>query len=347
MNGPQIVGFSEAINAVFSPQEFGTVLQRLDKKLTDFVPTDLPFPEQLQGLVAKANSQGWIAQLVVEVVNSRPNSQKIRDFFTTNPDWDPHRVQLFGHPSEALFVLGGKSFIGRSVLRSHLRAMEMDTDFKMLVVTSDRHRVGMTYSKELVDYFAARSPRTGAVYIDLDKDDYGPGKLAAELARAVGVTGNVPERGQQQAARWNQELVEWLIPAARNDNGNVWWIVLDGFNTRPPSEETRDFIQQLAQRIQSKLNFRLVLVNYTYELSLDVAGFLFREKVNAITKPELETFLAQVHQQKRGLAASPTEISAYVEGVYERLAQYQQKHPQLAQDQLLLNMAVVDVRRTI
>jgi hypothetical protein len=347
MNGPQMAEFSEAVNAVFNVQDFSAVLQKLDKKFTDFAPAALAFPKQVDEVVATASSKGWIAQLVVEVVNARPNSQKIKDFLAKNPDWDPSRSEPNEHPCDTLFLLGGKSLVGRDGLREYIKAMEVNTDFKVLLVTSDRRRVGKTYSKELIDYFAASTPGIGAVYIDLDKDDYGPGTLAAELAREVGIAGIAPDRGQQQAARWNQELVKWLIPRARNPNGIVWWIVLDGFSTRLPSEETRDFIQQLAQRVQSTLSFRLILVNYCYELSLDVSGFLFKEKVDSVTTDELKAFLTRLHQQKRKAAPSEQELSSYVKGVYDRLAKYKEQHPQLAQDQLLLNLAVVDVRRTI
>jgi len=347
VNGPQIAEFTTAVSEAFNYFEFEQLLLRMDKRLTNFVAAALPFPDQVAMLVGAANSAGWIGQLISEVKKARPNSQSIRNFLANNPDWDPAASPPEEHPCDALFLLGGKSFVGRDTFRGYLKAMERDNESKVLVITSDRRRVGKTYSRELVQYLAMRRNLATPVYLDLDEDTYDPGTLAKRLGARLKIPGNVPDRAQQQAARWNQDLIEWLIPETPREKEPVWWIVLDGFSTRIPSEETQDFIQQLTQRVQSRVNFRLILVNYTYPLPLGVGGFFFKDKVDPVTPAELQAFLSRVHRQKRGAPPSAQELLDYVNGVHERHVRYQQQNPQQGEDQLLLNLAVVDVGRII
>ncbi len=348
MTGQEIVEFSLAVKEAFQPHELKELLLGMNRRIVDYVVEQTTYPDQVTELVASANSQGWIGQFVAKVVKDRPNSQAIRDFLGRNPHFDPAINPAADHPCDTLFVFGGKCFIGRRDFRKFLKTMNTPTGKKVLLVTSDRRKVGKTYSQVLIT-FAMNHPASRVIPIDLDQDDYDPGKLAATIARLMGIAPeSMPPQGQQQATRWNQELVSWLVPVVPNPTETtVWWIVLDGFRLKMLSEAMQDFISQLAQRIQDTTRFRLILLNYTHRLPLAVEAFVFKEKVEPIAQSEVQTFLARVHERRHGTEPAEHVLAEYVSAVYERLARYTQDYPESAEDQLLLNMAVSEAAEII
>ena len=348
MTGPEIVEFSKAINLAYDYDELKKLLLTLDRRIQDYVPANAVFPTQVDELVGRADSQGWISQLVLAVLKDRPNKQSIKDFLSRRPYWDPAKHPPAAHPSYTLRVFGGFCFIGRSVLRSAVRKMEDPTDRKVLVITSTHRKVGKTYSKELVDFISQNTPLTEMAYVDLDSETYTPFKLAKKLAREMRLDPNpIPEETTEQAARANQELVSLLIRRWTNPP-KVWWIVLDGFRDQIPSEAIQDFIAQLAQRIQRTQEFRLVLVNYSYSLPLAVDGFSFKEELQPLTPAELETHFISVHRQKHNNNnPSPQQLADYLKGMKDVIAKLRQKYQGTVDDQTLINIAVMTVADTI
>jgi hypothetical protein len=341
MTGPEIVQFAAALNEAFAPHELIPVLQAISRKFTDYATATLPFPRQLEELVAAANSQSWIAQLVTAVVQQNPN-KAIKDFLAAYPEWDPAKSRPLAHPCDALRVFGGRSFIGRADLRKFLKKMSAGDGKNVLLVTGEHRKIGKTYSKELVIFLSAHRPPSGVAYVDLDNDNYDPAKLVNDIAKGMRLDSRMPHRGRQQASRWNQELSKWLIPEIPDPKRILWWIVLDGFRQRMPSEEVQDLIAQIAQRVQSTQDYRLVLVDYVYSLPVAVSGFMFREKIAPIQRPEIEFFLKQIHQQRYGSEPDEAKLSEYIAGVDDKLAEYTRNNPEMAENQLLLNMAVTD-----
>jgi len=347
MNGPEIVQFSDAVRKAFSPNELETLLKSLNRSSYDYAVVAAPYPDQVVQIVGGANSDGWIAAFVNAVVAARPDNADVQAFLTNNPHWDPATHRAPGHPCDTLFIFGGKTFVGRSDLRKYLKKMNTPTGKKVMVVTSEHRKVGKTYSKELVDYLADHNGTPPPVFVDLDQDDYDPGKLAAEIAKQMRFTGELSKQGNQQAARWNQELVRDLIPLTNDPADTVWWIVLDGFRQRMPSEATQDFIAQLAQRIQGTSRFRLLLVNYTFRLPLAVEAWVFKDQVKPLDRAEVQEFLGKVHEQKHGAPPPVEKLEEYVTEVYNLLDENKQRWPEAADDQELLNKAVSDAADAI
>jgi hypothetical protein len=351
MTGPEIVEFSSAVRNAFAVEDLARLLLGMNRRLADYVPALAPYPDQVIQLVARANSEGWISQFVSEVVRTRPNSQAIGSFLNNNSDWNLGSVTPCANPLDTLRVSGGKCFIGRPQLRKYLRMMNTPTGKKVLVVTSDRRKVGKTYSRELIRFLSLNQQPSEVAYLDLDDDDHDSGKLAQWLAQAMGNSpAGMPLQSQQQATRWNQELVDWIVPATKQPAAaaaTVWWIILDGFRQWVPSEAMQDFIAQIAQRIQSTQRFRLILLNYTYRLPFAVEAFTFKEQVRPIEPAEVTAFLSQFHERTRGVRPTPEELTEYVAGVYDRKTQIAQEHPESVDDQLLLNAAVTDATEII
>jgi hypothetical protein len=344
MTGPEIVEFSKAVSVAFTYDELRRLLLKHDRRIENYVPANAIFPTQVDQLVGAANSQGWISQLVLAVLDDRPDNQAIKDFLSQRPYWDPAKHPRLVHLSETLRVLGGGSFIGRSVLRSALRNMDQPTGKRVLMVTSTHRKVGKTYSTELVDFISQNSPMTEMAYVDLDSETYNQIKLAKKLAREMRLDENlIPDEATEQAARANQDLVSLLIPRGTNPSPKVWWIVLDGFRDQIPSEAIQEFIAQLAQRIRRTKEFRLVLLNYASNLPLIVDGLSIKDDVQRLTDTELETHFIKVHRQKYNTNPSPTQLAEYMAGMNLHLKKLKEQHAGSADDHLLINIAVTTV----
>jgi len=343
MTGPEIVTFTQIVSNAYKVDEFSDLLLGLNRNFLDYVPATVPFPQQVKELVGAANSKGWISQLVLAVVADRPNNQHIRDFLGKHPYWDPAKHPALQHPADTLRVLGGRSFIARDNLRKALKKMDEPTGRKVLLVSSNHRKVGKTYSRDLVGFISENKQPSEVAYVDLDSEKFDPINLAKKIAKEMKLnTSLFPDETTEQAARSNQELVK-LLTDVDNPSLKVWWIILDGFREGVPSEAIQDFIAQLAQRIQSSEEFRLILVNYTSVLPLAVSGFTLKDNLKPLTRTELETHFTNVHRQKHKTNPSPSQLSDYLTGMDDFFAQYTTQYPESVDDQILVNLAVTDI----
>lgn len=347
MTGPEIVKFSAAVSSAYTPNELVRLLLTLNRNFLDYVIVQAPFPNQVIQLVGTANSQGWISQLVLAIVNDRPNVQSIKNFLVVHPYWDPTKYPPLTHPADTLRVYGGRSFIGRNVLRSALKKMNNPTGRKVLVVISSHRRVGKTYSTELINFVSGNLQPSKVAYIDLDSQKYDPIKLAKKLATNMHLSPDlIPDESTEQATRSNQELVSLLTTNTANPPP-VIWIVFDGFRDQVPAEAIQDFIAQLAQKIQSMQEFRLILLNYPVSLPLAVGGFIIKDELQPLTRAELETHFTNVHRQKYNANPSPQELAEYLLCMDEAFKKRSQDYPESVNDHVLVNLAVSDVVDTI
>jgi hypothetical protein len=348
MNPPEIKKFSEVVFNVYEQYELSALLQSLNKRLDELVPTNVPPSEQVRLLLNVADRQGWLVRLVMAVIKDRGDTELVKNFLRQHPDWDVTKNPPLDHPCDTLKLFGGRSFIGRDKLREYLKDMETTTGKKLLVVRAEKRKMGKTYSKDLVEFLAYNRQPSRVVYHDLDADDYDPVKLAKKLGELMGVDLTLTsDSTSEQASRSNQELVTRLIPESPNPQPQVWWIILDGFMQKVPSEATRDFIDQLAQRIQARQDFRLLLLNYTYPQPLAVSAFAFKENVEPLGEADLKKHLTLVHTHRYGAEPSPEDLTDYLSDVNNLREKYRRDHPEYAEDQLLLNMAVTAVADSI
>ena len=340
MTGPEIVTFTKIVSSAYNATDFSDLLLGLNRNFLEYVAANAPFPQQVKELVGAANSKGWISQLVMAVLADRPNNQHIRDFLCKHPYWDPAKHPVLQHPADTLRVFGGRSFIARDKLRNALKKMDEQTGRKVLLVSSTHRKVGKTYSKDLIGFVSHNKQPSEVAYVDLDSEKFDPINLAKKIAKEMKLNESpFPSETTEQAARSNQELVT-LLTEVDNPLLKVWWIILDGFRG-VPSEAIQDFVAQLAQRIQSTEEFRLILVNYTCVLPLAV--FTFKDDLEPLTRAELETHFASVHRQKHKIYPSPSKLSEYLSGMDKFFTEYTKQYPEFVGDQVLLNKAVTDI----
>lgn len=87
MTGPEIVEFSKAVSGAYTHPEFLLLLLGLNRNFLEYVPANVPFTQQVQQLMGEANSHGWMSELVLTIVEDRPNNPFIKDFLSRHPYW--------------------------------------------------------------------------------------------------------------------------------------------------------------------------------------------------------------------------------------------------------------------
>jgi len=348
VTGQQIVEFSDVLSNIYNVNGFKRLLLGINRSLqTLAAPTD-PFPDQVLSVVEVANSQGWLALLVGAVTTALPNHALVRQFLSNHPDWDVMRNAPASHPCDTISIFGGRSFLGRRQFREYLKSMDEPTGKKVLIITGALRKVGKTYSRELVQFLVMHTQNAGKVYVDLDQMENDPAVVVTKIAQDLGLgAGGAATLGQQQAARGNHDLVDWLVPTNQIGQLKTWWILLDGFREHVASEGLQDFIAQLAQRIQGTPNYRLILINYSYRLPLAVDAFCLKEEVVPLTRVDVEQFLATIHERRFGALPAAAQLAEYVDGVYATVQQLTNSEPGSAGDQLLLNTAATKARDLI
>jgi uncharacterized protein (DUF2267 family) len=347
VNGKQIVDFSDVLSAIYNPGTWRRLLLSVNRSPQEFERPGDAFPDLILRVVEVANSEYWLSTLVRGVQAGYPKHSALREFFTSNPGWEMLKNTRKTHPSDSLRVFGGKSFIARRVFRDHLKQMDEPVGMKVLVVTSGHRKVGKTYSRELIQFLSLSGQSSRPAYADLDKLPSEPFAVAAKIGKEIGLPPLTIDTRSEQATRSSHDLVDWLVPGNPTGATKTFWIVLDGFRDRIASESVQDFVAQLAQKIQTTPNYRLILINYTYRLPLTVDAFALKDQVLPIQRQDIEAHLREVHQEKYGHPPTPEQLLEYVEAVYEIVKEHTQREPGIAGDHLLFNTAVTRASNSI
>jgi hypothetical protein len=349
MTGPEIVEFSKAINGAYTYDELSDLLDSINRTITDYAIAQSTYPAQVKQIVGAAHSQGWISQLVLAVLSDpQQNNQSIKDFVSLHPYWDPANHPRLAHPADTLRIFGGRSFIGRDTFRDAVKKMNQRTGRRALVITSTHRKVGKTYSKDLIDFVSQTLQPSEVAYIDLDSENYTPITLAKKLAGELKMSPNdIPDEATEQHPRSSADLISILIRKETNAAPTVWWIVLDGFREKIPSEPVKEFISQLAKRIQNTEEYRLILINYTSSLPPEVNLFSYKDDLKPISRTEIETHFTNVHRQKFKSNPLPAQLAEYLSGMDDLYQQFKQDYPESVDDQVLVNSAVTIVTDTI
>jgi hypothetical protein len=349
VNGPAIAEFGALLPLVFTEDTLNVVLLKLDRGGLDMqVVRHASVPDRMMMLVGKANSDGWLLDLVKAVALERPNSPEVTAFVRNYPYLDPARNPVSTNPWDAHQIFGGKLFIGRLSLRKYLKKIEQPVGRKVLVVTSACRHIGKTYTTDLIRFVAQQRPLNKLTYIDLDLETYDPGSLAHKLASDWNVDqGALPKQDKEQAPRWIQQLTRFLVTDSPAANGIVRWIVLDGFREKVPSLDVQEFIAQLAACVQSHDAFRLILLNYTQLLPLTVRPFSFADVVEKMTDEEIGVALTDIHGRIVGRPITAQECQEYLVTVQGRLHQYEHDYPEQINNQLLIHSAISDIVESI
>jgi effector-associated domain 1 (EAD1)-containing protein len=206
------------------------------------------------------------------------------------------------NPFGTCFVQGRAPFIDRGSLRTTVERDLRSGHCRVLVVNGDPG-TGKTFSLRYLSYLASDLRAFGPAFriasMDLKRKRSSQVDVQYVVETVIAQVGEDPEkipRQNGQNARWGEVLAGWLDSKAR-DAGQVWCIVLDGFDSPLLPDEVRSFINHLAERAMLGANLRVVLLSYpVQELPPDAVDITFEETLGIPTLTDLEDFFESLHK---------------------------------------------------
>jgi len=305
----------QALNDAFGTGEFRQLLVAVNRRWDDFAGPLTTLPEAITQVIAKAEAQGWTADLLRAALASGPpaNNPRLRAFFANNPEWDPANAQAAGiEPYKATVLKANRPFVGRKDLRECVPKLGVDTNSRILLVDGER-RSGKTYTNNFLQFMGEyKSCRVR--YHDLDSESHTLERFAARLQEKLGLASPIPPKDTEQDARWAERLAAWILQNTVDAaNGTRLWLVLDGFREKEHERGVHDLIAKLGEMIDTTAasqadHFRLVLINYGARVSPAIAAGAFEEKALPPSLDEFRTSFVQYCTQ-RGLASDSAETA--------------------------------------
>lgn len=214
------------------------------------------------------------------------------------------------------YLLKGRPFLDRRVLRDHLRRLA-DGSAEILVVSGPPGS-GRSYSWELIVHVAAALETIRLVRVNvepgLDGGQFGPQALAERLGIYPPDLGaNVPAG----ASRTPGVIATWLVNEFAG-SGEQWWIVLDGFEHRDLPRETRDLLDGMMVLVSApEHRGRLGLILLAYDESRipeSVRPFVLVEQLGPLTRDDVGSFF-ETYFRDAGQTITAADIDRLVDEI--------------------------------
>lgn len=213
---------------------------------------------------------------------------------------------------EATVLRGNRVFLNRAALRKAIREM-VDPEGRRILIVNGPRGSGKTYTREFILDVTYNMPSHRVIYIDMDSSDFGPAELAQTIAYQIGSdVGQIPVAADEPPLRAIQRLCNYLMAGFGRNTSITWWLIFDGFS-RPLRPDTDELIRELTGRTTSH-GLRIVLLNYTSQLTMQLSERAIREEIKPIDRTDVETFIVQQLQQ-HDPAITSEKIKAIVEHV--------------------------------
>jgi hypothetical protein len=256
-------------------------------------------------VVLRAEKQGWVRELVHGALAEAPAAPHLLAFIQKYPRFDPANAQAPLDCYRAIFLKSQRVFLKRDELREKLQIIGSPNESRVMAIDGGRG-FGKTYSKEFL-YFLKENESSWAgfvqmiVYVYMDQCVFQPEELARVLGSRLGLDERTvpPNKGEQDARRI-PDLVDWLREGIENDDGVIWWLVLDGFRVQVQPEATHDLIRALIDTTDSDWgNARLILLDYGKFLDLDTTLYILCETISPIERHDVEDFFEHVYSRSQ------------------------------------------------
>jgi len=206
------------------------------------------------------------------------------------------------NPFGTCFLQGRAPFINRSKLRNWLEKELRTGIYRVLVVNGDAG-TGKSFTLRYISFLVREQRAFGANFfladMDLKKKRSSQVDVPYVVESIYTQVGGNPEdipRQNGQSARYSDVLAEWLDAKARG-LGQVWCVVLDGFDSPLLPDEVNVFIHHLANRATLGANLRLLLLSYPVnELPSDTLDVTDEEKLGVPTLTDIQDFFGSLHR---------------------------------------------------
>ncbi len=278
------------------------LLARLNKQLQGLSSNSDPYPSRILSVIAAADAEGWIGNLLAEAAACRPGDTALEQIRSAiSALLPPANVDHF----EACRLSGGHVMVDRRGLRAALRGMAHVTGRRILVVKGG-DRSGKSHSVQLISYLRLVRGGFTPVIVDLRDFDWKaalgeivePADVADRLVRMMRYDFTLPDKPRDgQWSRWVQDFCIQFESRAIDDT-KQWWIVIDTLDKVLVQQSVLDLIKELALRINRTLtNLRLVLIGYGETFPGSVLPIVDEEVIHPIGQDELIEFFALAFDQ--------------------------------------------------
>jgi len=220
-------------------------------------------------------------------------------------------------PFESSLLRQDRLFIGRQILRDHLRSLCASDGARVLVVDGPPGS-GKSHTAQVIRHLSETIGfRMALVNIEMEAfHALTPSDVAQTLARQMGVTGgHMPAPMYEMTSRHVLQLSDWLMVQINRSNA-VWWFVFDGFDHADVPTDTRDFISRLVADADIKMtNLRIVLLGWSDDLvPLSLRSHVLRETIAPLSREDVRRFFEQLSEDGT-LPLDPAGIEQVVEAV--------------------------------
>jgi hypothetical protein len=227
-------------------------------------------------------------------------------------------------PFKTCLIEGTTPFINRAKYRDQLS--DLFKKKKRFLVVNGPPQSGKSHSHLLI-LEVARLLGHKRSYTNM-RDEIPSKFYPSDLARRIDAdltlpfTEKMPDP-QNMGEQYPRELIDWLVKKFNLDAGQVFWIVLDGFDHPDLHESTRDFVFKLIQAINSRRlpEVRLVLLDYPKlldSLTNDVKIFVHTEDLQYFDEPEVKSYFELFFEQAN-IEADSSQVETQAQEIFQEL----------------------------
>jgi hypothetical protein len=227
-------------------------------------------------------------------------------------------------PFGAALLTGRNVFVGRQLLRRHLRELSDVTGPRVLLVDGPLGS-GKSHTVALIRHLSLQRQFRIAL-VDVEQEAFHallPADVAQRLMLQLGGSdAAMPAQLHQQTSRYVVQLSDWVVAHIQRSAAE-WWIVFDGFDHADVPVETRDFIARLAMDADVRAtNLRIVLLGWSDDLvPLALRSRALRETIAPAGEQELRRFFEQLSNEG-SLPLDAQGVDQVVEAVVQAVANH-------------------------
>jgi hypothetical protein len=292
-----------ALNAVFDERTFPQFLMdHLQWKLATYTSPLLPFPQQLQEVIAVVNQEGQLTALVRAASAARPASNKLREMVGRINRLEAATARAHAaDPFEVVWLASSKAMIDRKDLRERARDMLLNNYARVMVVAG-LTGTGRSYS---LYYFQHLAKSNGFQPVDfslqamartqLELNAY---QLARSLDQRLDLKFPFDVRTDEKPDTFKIEpFVQKFIGVLQRPNAGQYVLIFDGFGHIEPAESGLLLIHRLAEAAENSLsNLHLILLGFDAELSLGLCNEPLREATCDFTDEHVIEFFKRFYR---------------------------------------------------
>lgn len=281
-----------------SPDDVEIIAALLDGSIDDISPPNATRNKRILDLIIWAERRSKEEALIRTAMEQIPTNRELKLVGPTvlralaaSTSW-----YVSPDPLETCIVGSDQAFVDRSELRQRLQQLMPANGWRALIVHGEE-RSGRSFTHELISFVIGDAEDKRIAHVDLSTAlNLDSGDLVRRMALQLTLNTKTIPVQQEQAARWNDELRDWLVGQVEA-SGRTSWLIVDAIDKARPSDAIMDLLWKLAAAAKIRPRLRVVLLGCSEPVPGDVKAL--RENIEPITKKMVEDYFGLFLQHKR------------------------------------------------